>query len=295
MTLLATIGDYARRVLYLAVYSLFAVLPMDSASALGSWLARTIGPCLGVQRLARHNLERAFPDKSAAEIDIILHDMWDNLGRVFGEFPHIGRLDIYNDPRIEVIGREYIDQMRDDNRPGIFFTAHLGNWELSGYGVIQRGPFASPLAVVYRAPNDPAAEWLLQYGRKRLGIELIPKGTPGARRIIEILRAGGHVSMLPDQKMNNGIAAPFFGRPAMTAPALAQLALKFDCAILPGHVERLGGTRLRLTVHPPLDLPRSGNREADVLALTTTVNRMMEDWIRQNPGQWLWVHRRWPD
>ena len=295
MTVLATIGDYARRGLYFIVYSLFAVLPMNSASALGSWLARAIGPRLRVQRLARHNLECAFPEKSAAEIDIILHDMWDNLGRVFGEFPHIGRLDIYNDPRIEVVGREYIDQMRDDNRPGIFFTAHLGNWELPGYAVKQRGPFAAPIAVVYRAANDPAAEWLLHLGRKRLGVALIPKGAPGARRIIEILRAGGHVSMLPDQKLNNGIAVPFFGRPAMTAPALAQLALKFNCAIMPSHVERLGGTRLRITLHPPLALPHSGNRQADILALTTTINRMMEDWIRERPSKWLWVHRRWQD
>lgn len=294
MTLLSKIGEYLRRGLYLAVYGVFAALPMNAASSLGGWLARAIGPRLRVQRLARRNLERAFPDKSAAEIAAILDDMWDNLGRVMGEFPHIGQIKIYSDPRIEVRGTEYIDQLREDGRPGIFFTPHLGNWELSGYAVIQRNGF-TPIGVVHRAANDPAAEWLLQFGRRHLGADLIPKGAPGARRIIEILRAGGHLGILPDQKMNDGIAVPFFGRPAMTAPAIAQLALKFGCPVLPGRVERMGGTRFRLTAYAPLELPNSGDRQADILALTTTINRMMEDWIRERPGQWLWVHRRWPD
>lgn len=294
MKILSKSGEYLRRGLYLAIYGLFAALPMNTASAFGSWLARAIGPRTRVQHHARHNLTRAFPDKSAAEIAAILQEMWDNLGRVFGEFPHIGQVDIYHDPRIEVIGREHIDRLRDNHRPSIILSAHFGNWELAGFGVIQRGPFA-PIGFVYRAANDLAAEWLLQFGRGRLQAELIPKGAPGARRIIEILRAKGLVIMLPDQKMNNGIAVPFFGRPAMTAPALAQLALKFGCDILPCRMERKTGTNFRMIFEPPIPLPDSGDRQADVVALMTTINRRMEDWIRERPGQWLWVHRRWPD
>jgi KDO2-lipid IV(A) lauroyltransferase len=294
MTMLSKIGEYVRRGLYLCVYALFAAFSIDTASALGSWLGRRIGPRLRVQRLARRNLERAFPEKSATEIDGILDEMWDNLGRVCGEFPHVGQINIYNDSRVEVRGLEHIEFMRDDGKPGIFLCPHIGNWELSAYAVIQRGPF-SPIAVVYRAPNDPAAEWLLQYGRQRLRADLIPKGSVGARRIIEILRAGGHIGMLPDQKMNDGIPVPFFGRPAMTTSALAQLALKFNCTVLPGRVVRLGGARFRVIVDPPIELPNSGNRQADTVALTTTINLLMESWIREHPGQWLWVHRRWPD
>lgn len=294
VALLSMLGDRLRRVFYLAVYGLFAALPLDTASALGGWLARLIGPRLGVRRIARRNLERAFPEKSAAEIDAILTEMWDNLGRVLGEFPHLGKLRIYDDARFEVRGTEHVDRMREDGKPGIFFTPHLGNWELAAYAVAQRGPFL-PLAIVYRAPNDTAAEWLLQLGRRRSGVELIPKGALGARRLIEILRGGGHVGILPDQKMNDGIAVPFFGRPAMTAPAIAQLALKFDCVVLPGRVERVGGTRFRLTAYPPLKLPNSGDRQADIVTLTATINAIIEEWIRERPGQWLWVHRRWPD
>jgi KDO2-lipid IV(A) lauroyltransferase len=101
--------------------------------------------------------------------------------------------------------------------------------------------------------------------------------------------------LLVDQKLNDGIAVPFFGRPAMTAPALALLALHFDCTVLPARVERLHGAHFRLTIEPPLSLARTGNRTADAAALMTEVNRTLERWIRHRPDQWFWLHRRWPD
>ena len=101
--------------------------------------------------------------------------------------------------------------------------------------------------------------------------------------------------MLTDQKMNDGIPVPFFGRPAMTAPALAVLALRFDCVVLPARVERLGGAHFRLTVFPALPLPRSGDSHADAATLMARVNAILETWIRERPEQWFWVHRRWSD
>jgi KDO2-lipid IV(A) lauroyltransferase len=101
--------------------------------------------------------------------------------------------------------------------------------------------------------------------------------------------------MLADQKMNDGIPVPFFGRMAMTSSALAALALRFDCDVLPARVERLGGAAFRLTVFPALPLPRSGDHHADVAALMARVNRILEQWIRDRPEQWFWLHRRWPD
>ncbi len=81
----------------------------------------------------------------------------------------------------------------------------------------------------------------------------------------------------------------------MTAPALAQLALRYNCPVLPARVERIGGARFRLIVEPPLALPRTGDRQADTRALTEAVNRCLERWITDRPEQWLWLHRRWPD
>ena len=100
--------------------------------------------------------------------------------------------------------------------------------------------------------------------------------------------------MLVDQKQNDGIAVPFFGRDAMTAPAIARIGLRFGCPLLPIAVERLSGARFRVTVMPALNLAATGNVALDVLAGMTRVNALIEDWIRARPEQWLWLHRRWP-
>lgn len=275
------------------VYYFFAVFPIDLASAVGGWLGRTVGPKLKVNRYAVQNLKRAFPEKAEAEIAGIVHAMWDNLGRVVAEYPHLQKLKLYEGGgRIEVVGAENVDLLRDDGKPGIFFSAHIGNWELVSMTATQRG---LPLTRIYRAPNNPLADRLIRRARRHITGELLQKGAEGARRAIEIMRNGGHLGMMVDQKMNDGIAVPFFGRDAMTAPALARIALKFHCPVVPAKVERTHGAHFSISVLPPLELPATGDRQADVKAGMTLVNRIIEGWIRESPEQWLWVHRRWPD
>lgn len=270
----------------------FKALPVERASAVGGAIARAIGPRLGASRIARRNLAHAFPAMTRNDIESCVRAVWDNLGRVAGEFPHLPEVRIFDDPRITVEGVEHIDALRDDGKPGIAFSAHMGNWELSAIAGVQRG---LPLSIVYRAPNNPTADALIRRVRGELMGELLPKGREGARRALAVLQSGGHLGLLPDQKMNDGISVPFFGRPAMTAPALAQFALKSECPIVPVHVVREGGFRFRIVVEPPLAFVPSGNRHRDIVAITTEINRIMEGWIREHPGQWMWLHRRWPD
>ncbi|MBY0430967.1 MAG: lauroyl acyltransferase [Rhodospirillales bacterium] len=273
---------------YLA-FAFFQALPLDAASALGGWLARSLGPGLAVSRHARRNLARCFPEKSAAEIEAILRAVWDNLGRVTAEFPHLAEIGA---ERLEVVGGEEVERLRDDDRPGLIFSGHLGNWEALG---LCAGRYRLPMGLVYRSANNPHVETLYRRGRGAVIGQYLPKGAAGARRAIEALRRREHLGLMLDQKMNDGIAVPFFGRPAMTAPALAQFALRFRCPVVPARVERLKGARFRVTFYPPLDLPDSGDRQADTLALMRTVNDRIEAWVRDRPGQWLWLHRRWPD
>lgn len=274
------------------LWRVFKAMPVERASVAAAAVARAIGPRIGVSRIARRNLARAFPQMTASEIDATVRAVWDNLGRVAGEFPHLAEIRVFDDPRVTVEGVEHIDRLRDDGRPGIFFTAHIGNWELAPIAVTQRGV---PLGIVYRAANNPTADALIRRGRANLPGELLAKGRDGAKRALAILQGGGHLGLLPDQKMNDGINVPFLGRPAMTAAALAQLALKFDCPIVPVHVVRENGFRFRIIVEPPLDVRPSGDRHTDIAAITAAINRVIEGWIREAPGQWLWLHRRWPD
>ena len=140
------------------------------------------------------------------------------------------------------------------------------------------------VARIYRAGNNPLLDRMID--PKRQGRRA------ACDRGVAPWRAPDPAA---DQKMNDGIPVPFFGRPAMTAPALAVLALRFDCDVLPARVERLDGARFRLTIFPPLEVTRGGDFHADAAALMTRVNATLEEWIRDRPEQWLWVHRRWPD
>jgi KDO2-lipid IV(A) lauroyltransferase len=277
----------------LPLYRLAGLLPVDVASALGGRIGRLAGPRTRLHGRARRNLERAFPDKAAPEIDTILAGMWDNLGRTLFEFPHIGRFRIYEDSeRFEVVGLNHFTAMARGGKGGIVFSGHLANWEIMSVAAAQAG---APPAIVYREPDNRFLRGLFARRKPHPDSELLPKGAGGAKRALAILKQGRFLGLLADQKMNDGIPVPFFGRTAMTAPALAQMALRFDCPVLPARVERLGGARFRITAYPPLDLPRSGDRQADVLALMTRVNELLEQWIRERPEQWLWIHRRWPD
>lgn len=271
------------------VYGLFRLLPAGCASAVGGWLGRTIGPRLGITRRARRNLRRALPELDETAITGIVAEMWDNLGRVLGEFPH---LETIARERVEVAGDEHLKAVRRDGAPCIFFSGHLANWELFALAARRLGV---PYVQVYRAANNPFVDTMLRHVRRLEPADIVAKGPRGARGAVEALTAGRRLGLLVDQKMNDGIAVPFFGRDAMTAPALAQLALRYDCAVIPARMERLGDCRFRLTFHAPLAVAASGDRRRDVAVIMAAVNRRLEDWIRDRPGQWLWLHRRWPE
>ena len=283
-----TEGFFAR-----LAFALFRLLPVDAASAVGGFLARSVGPVLGISKRARLNLRRALPDLSDSDVSRIVRGMWDNLGRVAAEYPHLDKFKAYEPGgRVTVEGlHEVLDPRRPDTR-FIFFSAHFGNWEIAMLAATQAG---LDVLAIYRAPNNPFVDELIGEARSVTGGELVPKGSVAARRAISALAEGKHICMLVDQKMNDGIAVPFFGRDAMTAPALARLALRYDCVVLPCRVERVRGATFRLVVDPPIPLPHTGDSRADEKQLMTAVNAAVEGWIRRRPEQWFWLHRRWPD
>ena len=273
---------------------LFSWLSLDRASALGGSLARFIGPRLGVSKQAAVRLEEFFPDRSTTDIQTMVADMWENLGRTVAEFPHLSEIDTTcNNNRIELVGAEHFEALKKDGRACIFFSAHFANWELVPLAVDQRG---FPTTIAYREANNPVVDRVIRDLRSRaVSAAHVPKGTAGARALLQALKGGQHLGLLVDQKMNDGIAVPLFGRDAMTAPAIAQLALKYDAPIVPVHCERLEGARFRMVIEEPLIVLTTEDRTQDIHKIMCDVNERIEAWVRANPAQWMWVHKRWPD
>lgn len=278
-----------------AAIALVRALPPVAASSLFGALARSIGPALPVSRVADANLRLALPELDAAARRRIVRGAWENLGRTTAELPHLRHLGATAaGPGWEVEGQDILDRVAAQGGPAIFFSGHLANWELLSAIPNRMGV---PLATFYRAATNPLVDRMIQDLRRDAAGHAVlqfAKGAAGAREAMAHLKAGGLLGMLVDQKMNDGIAAPFFGHAAMTAPAAAAFALRYRCPLVPGHIERIGPCRFSLIVEPPLPLPESGNRLADVAALTTSMNACLERWIRRRPEHWLWLHRRWP-
>ena len=274
---------------------LVSALPPAAASNIGGAVARAIGPKLPVSRVAAANLRLALPGLDAAARRRIVHAAWDNLGRTVAELAHVGRLGRTEaGPGWEIAGEDIVRGLAAAGGPAVFFSGHLANWEMLA---VVPAHFGIRLSILYRAATNPLVDAIivgLRHAATGADVPMFAKGSPGARAAMAHLKAGGTLGMLVDQKLNDGIAAPLFGVPAMTAPAAAAFALRYRCKLVPAHVERLGPARFRLVVEPPLALPDSGDRHADIAALTATMNICLERWIRARPGEWLWQHRRWP-
>ena len=265
------------------------------ASNLGGWIARTLGPLLSASRLADGNLRRALPALDAAGRAAVIRAVWDNLGRTAAELPHLAGLKrTASGPGWELLGGEHVDALRQAGARVLFVSGHFGNWELALPAASQVG---LPACGLYRAASNGEVDAVIQALRLRAlvpGVSMFAKGRHGARAALAHLHAGGSLALLADQKMNDGIAVPFLGRLAMTAAGPAQLALRFGLAVVPSRVDRLGPARFRVVCEAPLQVARTGERDADVYALTLAMNAVLERWIRQDPSSWLWLHRRWP-
>ena len=274
--------------------------PVLASNAAGA-VFRILGPWLPVSRVADTNLRLALPEYGPARRRSIIRAAWDNLGRTFGELPHIARLrQTASGPGWEITGAETLQAQAAHGGPALLVSGHIGNWEMLPPIVAD---FGIAFSSVYRPANNRLVDDLMAGIRQQAlaaarsapaPIPMFGKGASGARRALRHLSQGGYLGLLVDQKMNDGVEVEFFGRKAMTASAPAALALRLGCPVIPGHIERLGPARLRLVCDPPLPLPNTGQRERDIATLTQAINDRIEAWIRERPESWLWMHRRWP-
>lgn len=270
---------------------LFRLLGLDTASAFGGFIGRHIFVRLPPARTAYNNLAAAYSEKTPAEIDAIVREHCENLGRVVAEYAHLDKMTAGPGQRIEVEGTEHAEAAIAMGKGVMFISGHFGNWEVMPNAAVH---LKYDGAIVNRPPNNPyVAAYIAKQRAARGPSEQIAKGASGTRRIFTLLRKGKCIFLLVDQKTYEGVPAPFFGREVMTTPAPAALALKLGAALLPVSCERVNGAHFRVKIHPPITFTASGDEDADVLALTTKINAAVETMVRAHPSQWLWIHRRW--
>ncbi len=283
--------------LAIGVMSVLRLLPPDSALNFASRVARRIGPLTGRHKLTLDNLRQAYPEKSEAEIEAIALDMWGNMARLGAEYIFLDKLfdlDPWSDTpgRIEV-SKESIalfERIAADERPHIIFTGHLGNFELLP---VAAATFGMKVTALFRPPNNPYIADYIQSMRSSSMGELMPSLSGASFALASILDQGGNVGVLVDQKFINGLETTFFGRTCQSNPLLGMLSRHYECDVYPTRCVRLPGNRFRLEIEEKLDLPRGPKGNVDVQATTQLVTDVVERWVRDDPGQWMWFHKRW--
>jgi KDO2-lipid IV(A) lauroyltransferase len=275
--------------------ALLRTLPPDKALGFADRFARRLGPWFGRHRTAIDNLRRAYPEKTAGEIEAIASDMWGNMARLAVEYIFIEQLfDFVPDSdaagRVTVTGRETFDRIAEEKKPHILFTGHIGNFEMLP---ICAAAYGLEMTALFRPPNNPyIAKYIFKTREQAMG-ELLASKRGAALALARILERGGNIGLLVDQKFSGGIRTTFFGQPCETSPLLPKLARQYDCEVYPAHSIRLPGGRFHLTIQDKLELPRDETGAIDVDRTAQLLNDVVESWVREAPGQWMWFHKRW--
>ena len=262
------------------------ILPVSIASALGGGLMRMIAPLTPFHRRSLFNIGLAMPELSPQDRQKIALGMWAHLGRVLGEYLHTKTL--VKSHRITYDGLEHLAPLKE--KGGFMITAHLGNWELV---VAPALAVDLPVNVVFRRINNPLISKLLMR-RVQVFDAVFQKGLEGARGMASTVKSGKTFVALVDQKLREGEMLDFFGHKASTAVAHIKLAEKFKTPIVTVQIIRTKGCHFHIVIRP-LDLSAFDPKDVDyVNQAGTYINGVLEGWIRENPEQWMWPHRRWP-
>lgn len=281
----------AEHVGYQAVAGLAGAMSVDRAADTSEAIWAKVAPRLSRHRRAARQLADAYPDSTAAWRAATLDGMWRNLGRTFAESFHLTEL-AADRSRFDAPSASRLREIFGGERRAVLASLHSGNWEVAVAPLLWHG---YRTAGVYQRVKNQRVDAALRETRAPLyPAGLLQKGDQTVRQALRTVRDGGMVSVMADLRDRQGLAVPFFHRPAPSTPFPAFLARTLGVPLAAGRVIRLDGTRFAIEVEP-IEVARTKDRADDLLVTTAALNACFERWVREHPDQWMWGHRRWGD
>jgi len=277
----------------ISLFCIFKIIGLKNASNLGSVLGRLIGPFFRSKNITKQNIKIGLGNLDEKRETEIINAMWSNIGRTFAEYAFLKnfKFDKTNFSHIKINGTNYLEQIKKNNEPVIFYSGHFANFELMA---MELDKFGIKAAAIYRPLNNFLLNPIMEYLRmKYICPNQIPKGRMGMREIISRVKDGYSIALMVDQRVGEGLRIPFFNKPAHTTTVPAQLALKYNCRLVPIFLERKEGINFEMTVHEPYEIQKTGDADRDTKSITLKINQLIEKMIIKNPTQWLWSHNRW--
>ena len=280
-------------IIIISLFCIFKIIGLRNASNLGSILGRLIGPLFRSKNIIKKNIRTGLGEIDQKKESEIINDMWSNIGRTFAEYVFLKdfKFNRTSFDHIKIRGMNYLDEIKKNNETVIFYSGHFANFELMAMELDKSG---IKCAAIYRPLNNFFLNPLMEYLRmKFICPNQIPKGRMGMREIISKVKDGYSIALMVDQRVSEGPRALFFNKPAHTTTIPAQLALKYNCKLVPISLERKEGPNFEMTIHEPYKIEKTGNDEEDSKNITLKINQIIEKMVLKNPNQWIWSHNRW--
>ena len=269
-------------------FSLFKFFGFKISSKIGGKLFEIIGPIFRSKKLIHSNIKKAFPEINSDEIKKLTKLMWNNYGRVFSEYMFIkdfrfGKID----SKIDIIGKDILDEIKKSNKPVVFISGHFSNFELMAMQIEKVG---IELSAIYRPLNNIFLNRVIEKIRKKyICKNQIRKGVGGLKKLINLIKNNYSTALMIDQRVSQGIATNFFNQEALTTTVPAQLVKKYKTPVVPIFIERINDINFKIVIKNPINF----NNEASVKDITNQLNHVLEEMILYKPEQWIWSHNRW--
>ena len=280
-------------IIVISLFCIFKIIGLKNASNLGSIIVRSIGPLFRSKDIIKKNIKTALGEIDEKKETLIINSMWSNIGRTFAEYIFLKdfKFNRTNFDHMQISGANHLDEIKKNNDPVIFYSGHFANFELMAMELNKSG---IKCAAIYRPLNNFFLNPLMEYIRmKYICPNQIPKGRMGMREIIAKVKDGYSIALMVDQRVSEGPRTLFFNKLAHTTTIPAQLALKYNCKLVPISIERKEGTNFEIDIHHPYKIEKTGNDEEDTKNITLKINQIIEKMIIKNPKQWIWSHNRW--
>jgi len=277
----------------ISLFCIFKIIGLRNASSVGSILGKYVGPLFRSKKIIKQNIKTGLGEIDEKKESEIINDMWSNIGRTFAEYVFLKdfKFNRTNFNHMKINGVNYLNEIKKNNEPAIFYSGHFANFELMAMELDKSGV---KCAAIYRPLNNFFLNPLMEYLRmKYICPNQIPKGRMGMREIISKIKDGYSIALMVDQRVSEGSRTLFFNKPAHTTTIPAQLALKYDCKLVPISLERKEGPDFEMTIHEPYKIEKTDNYEEDTKNITLKINRIIEKMVIKNPKQWIWSHNRW--
>jgi Kdo2-lipid IVA lauroyltransferase/acyltransferase len=271
-------------------FIIIKILGLTLSRKFFSHLFKIIGPSVKSEQTINNNLEKFLGFKNESLKKNIKLKMWDNYGKTFVEYLYLKKFKTLNS-HIEIKGEDILAKIKKNNKPVIFVSGHFANFELMSMELTKK---KINLATIYRPLNNFFLNPFMEYLRKKYICQnQIKKGLFGVKESIHYIKNNFSIALMIDQRVSEGKKLPFFENMALTTTMPAQMALKFNLDIVPIYLARKTNNNFVMEVYKPIEILKNADTETNKLNISIKLNKILEEMISRDPGQWIWTHNRW--